>query len=171
MTDGCVQFNVNSWHYKVTKTVFPDYATDWDNKPRKTSLCPYMRHVVVAMLLVAFVVPWRKLPYRIQDYAWLVQAESIFLILVVSTAYAMDFADEYIGNDRIIPFNDLVMYGFLGGNLVGVVGGLLIFGAYSLSEYIKGRPKKDHKTRGLLKTYMSAKHDKICPCVEFVDDD
>lgn len=164
--DSCVQFNRKSWHYKTANFVFPSL------KYRdRTSLCPYMRMVVFATAIIPFVFLWRKLPYSIQNYAWLVQAESIFLFLVVSTAYAMDFADEYIGNDKIIPFWDMVGYGFLGGNLVGVLGGLLIFGAYSLSEYIKGRPKGEHKTRGLVKEYFHARHDKICPCVEFVDDD
>ena len=167
MNDGCVQFNKNSWHYKLVHLVFPSFfwsASDIVN------LCPYMRRVVISVLAVAFVVPWRKLPDRIQEYAWVVQGELIFLAIIVIGAGLMDISDERAGNERLPEFQYLVIYGFIGGNLIGLFGAGLILGGYALSDYIKGRPKKDHKTRGLLKTYVQSKHDKICPCVEFTDD-
>lgn len=171
MTDGCVQFNKNSWHYKATKFVFERRLVDYADRPRPINLCPYMRAVVFATALIPFIFMWRKLPYRVQEFGWLVQVECIFMFLVLAVSYGMNIADESAGNDKFPPFNDLVMYGFLGGNLVGIVGGALVFGVISLTEYIKGRPRKEHKTRGLVKTYMASKHDKICPCVEFVDND
>lgn len=167
MTDGCVQFNKNSWHYKITHFIFPSLF--WHDG---VNLCPYMRAVVASILLLPFIYAWRKLPCRVQDYSWLIQAELIFFSLVLLASFLIDYVDPLAKNPNVFPpFLDLVAYGFIGGNIVGIVGGLFIFGVYSLTEYIKGRPKKEHKTRGLLKTYMESKHDKICPCVEFVDDD
>jgi len=168
MTDGCVQFNKNSWHYKLVHFVFPSFF--W-SETNMVNLCPYMRRVVISIFTVIFVAGWRKLPYKIQDNAWLIQAELIFLTLVVICAGGMDIADTQVGNDKFPPFGDLVAYGFLGGNLVGVIGGSAIAGGYALKDRIEARPKTDHKTRGLIKTYVSAKHDKICPCVEFVSND
>jgi len=170
MTDGCVQFSKNSWHYKATNYVFPHKIESYNGTPRPINLCPYMRAVLASIFLISFVAPWRKLPYAIQDNAWLVQAELIFLTLVVICAGAMDFADTYRGNDRLPVLGDMVLIGFFGGNLVGVVGGALIALGFKLKDYLDGRPSKNHKTRGLIKTYVASKHDKICPCVEFEDD-
>jgi len=165
MNDGCVQFSKNSWHFKLVHFVFPAFF--WSSR---VNLCPYMRRVVVSILSVIFVVGWRKLPDRIQDNAWIAQGELIFLFLVVSMAGFLDFMDTYKETDKLPIFQDLVLIGFIGGNLIGLFGVGLIFGGYALNDYIKKRPKADHKTRGLVKTYMQSKHDKICPCVEFEDD-
>jgi len=169
MTDGCVKFNKNSWHYKTTNYVFTRRLEEWDGRNRKISLCPYMRAVVFATALIPFIFMWRKLPYSIQNYAWLVQVECIFMFLVLVVAHGLNFADEVAGNDKFPPFLDMVGYGFIGGNIIGMIGGALIFGGVSLSDYIKARPRKEHRTRGLVKTYFEAKHNKICPCVEFED--
>ncbi len=167
MTDGCVQFSKNSWHYKLVHLVFPSFF--W-SETNMVNLCPYMRRVIVSIFAVAFVVPWRKLPYRIQEYSWVAQGEVIFLTLVVMGAGLMDIADERVGNEKFPEFQVLVLYGFIGGNVIGLIGAGGIIGGFALSDYLKKRPKKDHKTRGLVKTYMQSKHDKICPCVEFNND-
>ncbi len=167
MNDGCVQFNKNSWHYKLVYFVFPAFF--WSETGR-VNLCPYMRRVVISVLSVIFVAGWRKLPDRIQEYAWIAQGELIFLAIIVIVAGFMDIADERVGNEKLPIFQDLVLIGFIGGNIIGLVGFAVIAGAITLSDYIKKRPKKDHKTRGLVKTYVQSKHDKICPCVEFTDD-
>lgn len=167
MTDGCVQFSKSSWHYKLVHFVFPAFF--WSETGR-VNLCPYMRRVVISVLSVIFVAGWRKLPDRIQEYSWIMQGELIFLTIIVIGAGLMDIADERAGNDKLPEIQDLVLYGFLGGNAIGLFGAGLIFGGFALSDYIKKRPKKDHKTRGLVKTYVQSKHDKICPCVEFEDD-
>ncbi len=165
MKDGCVKFNKNSWHYKLVHFVFPSFF--W-SASGIVNLCPYMRRVVISVLSVIFVAGWRKLPDRIQDFAWIAQGEVIFLSLVAIVAGVMDVADEQA--KQILPdYWTLVAIGFLAGNAIGLFGAGFIFGAFSLSDYIKKRPKKDHRTRGLVKTYMASKHDKICPCVEFVD--
>ncbi len=167
MTDGCVQFNKNSWHYKLVHFVFPAFF--W-SESGLVSLCPYMRRVVISVLSVIFVAGWRKLPDRIQEFAWVAQGELIFLALVVIVAGFMDITDERIGNERLPIFQDMVLYGFLGGNAIGLIGFVLIAGIVALVDYIKDRPKKEHKTRGLIKTYVQSKHNKICPCVEFTND-
>jgi hypothetical protein len=167
MTDGCVQFSKNSWHYKLVHFVFPAFF--WSETGR-VSLCPYMRRVVISILSVIFVAGWRKLPDRIQDNAWIAQGELIFLFLVVSMAGFLDFMDTYKETDKLPIFQDLVLIGFIGGNVIGGFIAVAVLGGFALKDYIDGRPKKDHRTRGLVKTYMQSKHDKICPCVEFEDD-
>jgi len=162
-TDGCVQFSKNSWHYRIAHFVFPSLF--WSE--RGVNLCPYMRAVVASIIGIAFVYAWRKLPDRIQEYAWIAQGEVIFLAIIVIVAGIMDLVDT---NDRLPEFLDMVAYGFLGGNVVGLVILGCVAGGFALKDYIEGRPKKDHKTRGLIKTYVVSKHDKICPCVEFEDD-
>ncbi len=167
MTDGCVQFNINSWHYKLVHFVFPAFF--W-SESGMVNLCPYMRRVVISAFAVIFVAGWRKLPDRIQEFAWIAQGEVIFLAIIVMVAGIMDISDERIGNERLPIFQDMVLIGFIGGNIIGLVGFGVIFGVVALIDYIKDRPKKEHKTRGLIKTYVTSKHDKICPCVEFTDD-
>ncbi len=167
MPDGCVQFSKNSWHYKLVHFVFPSFF--W-SETNMVNLCPYMRRVIISIVSVIFVAGWRKLPYRIQEYGWVAQGEVIFLSIIVIMAGVLDFMDTYKETDKLPIFQDMVLIGFIGGNIVGLVitGGVL--GGFALSDYIKKRPKKDHKTRGLVKTYMQSKHDKICPCVEFNND-
>lgn len=158
--DGCVTFNKASWHYRLVYFVFPWFIL-YDSH---MNLCPYMRHVIASIFLLPFIAGWRKLPDVIQNNAWVAQAELIFLFLVMIVAVAVDYTDV----DGIFPpWADMVAYGFLGGNVVGVIAGSVILGVSTLIDYITNRPKKDHRTRGLIKTYVQAKHDKICPCVEF----
>lgn len=166
MTDGCVQFSKNSWHYRIAHFVFPSLF--WSSG---INLCPYMRAVIASIIGIAFVYAWRKLPDRIQEYAWIAQGEVIFLTLVIITVGIMDLVDTFRGNDRLPAFLDMVAYGFLGGNAVGLAIVGCVAGAFVLKDYIEGRPKKDHRTRGLIKTYVKSKHDKICPCVEFEDNE
>ena len=162
--DGCVKFNTDSWHYKAVSFVVYRGRKIY----HKTNLCPYMRLVVASMILLPFVWLWRKLPYVIQDNAWIAQVEIIFLFAVMIVSVGIDIGDV----DSIFPpFWDLVAYGFIGGNSVGILGGMFLFGLFYLVDYIKERPKKEHRTRGLIKTYIESKHDKISPCEEFVENE
>jgi len=168
--DSCLKFNKNSWHYKVTNYVFPYTLT---HSYKKYNLCPYMRMVLVSVIAYPFMVIWNRLPYQVRDQAWVFQAEFIFLFCVMIAAFLIDYGDSNSGEVQVFPpFWELVGYGFLGGNAFGIVGGLVIFGGYALSDYLKHRHKKTtiHKTTGLFKAYVEAKHNKICPCVEFVED-
>ncbi len=169
MNDGCVQFSKNSWHYKAVNYVFRDKVQHYDGAPKQINLCPYMRAVVASMLSIIFVAGWRKLPYGIQDNAWLVQAELIFFAIIIVASASLGYLDDQ-NKDILPPFEHLVAYGFFGGNLVGVVGGACVAGAWRLKDHLDAKPKTEHKTRGLIKTYVASKHDKICPCVEFEDD-
>jgi len=168
--DGCVKFSKNSWHRRLVNCVFPYFVGYRANGEPKVNLCPYMRRVVFSIFLIPFVLPWRKLPYQIQDQAWLLHAELIFLGCIMAGAFLFDYADTYQGNDVFPDYWTLVAIGFFAGNLIGVVGGASIAGGFALKDRLKKRPKKEHRTRGLLKEYIASKHNKICPCVEFVED-
>jgi len=159
MTDGCVKFNKSSWHYRITNYVF------WIGS-YKTNLCPYMRMVIASIFLIPFIYGWRKLPDKIQDNAWIVQGELIFLSLIIIVAFIIDWNDN-IQEDIFPPLAELIGYGFFGGNALGLIGLGMLISITTLQDYIHERPKKEHRTRGLIKTYMEAKHNKICPCVEF----
>jgi len=156
MTDGCVQFSKNSWHYKLVHFVFPSFF--W-SESGMVNLCPYMRRVIISIFSVVFVAGWRKLPDRIQEFAWVAQGELIFLTIIVFASAGMSYLDDQ-DKDILPPFEHLVGYGFA-----------VIAGIVALIDYIKDRPKKEHKTRGLIKTYVESKHEKICPCVEFEDNE
>lgn len=166
--DGCVKLKRNSWHYKVTDYVFP-YMLD---SPYKSfNLCPYLRMVIAAAFSYPFMLVWNKFPYGVKKHAGLFQAEFIFLFSVVGMAILLDFVDTFEETEALPPVLDMIAIGFFGGNLVGIGGGLIIYGFIKLIDYLKHRPKTEHRTTGLLKAYVHAKHNKICPCVEFVDDE
>jgi len=167
--DGCVKFSKNSWHRRLVNCVFPYFVGYRADGEAKVNLCPYMRRVIFSIFLIPFVLPWRKLPYQIQDQAWIVHAELIFLFIIMSVAFIMDYADS-VNKNILPPYWELVGYGFIGGNIVGAVGGASLAGGFALKDHLKKRPKKEHRTRGLIKEYIGAKHNKICPCVEFVED-
>lgn len=169
--DGCVRFNRKSWHYKTANYVFPYTLEHYDGKPKGTNLCPYMRMVLFSTLAIPFMAMWNQLPDRVKDFAGYIQAELIFLALVIIVSFTLTVTDPLDDVIFFPPFSTLVFYGFIGGNVVGILGGGFLIGCVALGDYIKGRPKKEHRTAGLLKTYMNSKHEKICPCVEFVDDD
>jgi len=95
MNDGCVQFSKNSWHYKAVNYVFRDKVQHYDGEPKAINLCPYMRAVVASILSIAFVAGWRKLPYGIQDNAWLVQAELIFFAIIIVASASLGYLDDH----------------------------------------------------------------------------
>jgi len=158
--DGCVTFNKQSWHYRLANYVF--FIGGY-----KMNLCPYMRMVLCSLFLLPFIAVWRKLPDSIREYAWVVHGELIFLSLVMLVAAIVDFGDT----DNIFPsFIVMTGIGFAIGNICGLVGLSVLLGVTKLVDIIENRPYKPHRTRGLIKTYMQSKHDKICPCVEFEDE-
>ena len=65
--DACINFNKNSWHYRLVIFVFGRYwQYDYNNAGKfDTSLCTYMRHVVGAMFIFPFKGIWHILPYRV----------------------------------------------------------------------------------------------------------
>lgn len=167
-TDGCVKFNRSSWHYRVTNYVFPYVLTQ---KHKTFNLCPYLRMVIAATFSIPFMVIWNQFPERVRDQAVIFQVEFGFLFLVMIFAFGLDIMDEFKETNALPPWLDMIAIGFFGGNFFGIVGVLSILGVTHLIDYIKDRDKPKHKSVGLFKAYVNAKHDKICPCVEFEDEE
>jgi len=175
-TDSCVKFSRNAWHsrlllYVLGKGYFfwfnwNEEKKSYEDEPKHINLCPYVRLVFASLVLFPFLVVWRHLPEYIQDNPDIARALIIWAIicLVIHVA-VVSYDDElwYVG---------LVIY--FGGISVVLLSVGLILGVGELIDRIKARrrkaPIKEHKTVGLLKSYAHAKHEKICPCVEFVEE-
>ncbi len=183
-TDSCVKFSRHSWHYRLLWFTFGKYylqdldhvlELDEDNKSyRKTvwvdkhiSLCPYMRRVIYAILLLPGMAIWRKLPYSITVFKDLIHVELIFAALCLVAHVMINLNTDWVEAGGGWAW----IIGFFGGNALGLLGFGLIMAGDRIKDRIKARPKKykEHRTSGLIKTYVKSKHHKICPCVEFVD--
>ena len=187
--DSCVQFNRNIWHRRLHDLVYGKRALQrldyelkldenrnsyYDHKyvDREINLCPYMRRIIWACVLFPFLIIWRHLPqswqYRVDE----ARAIVVFAILcaIAHTIIAYTFDVWYAG-----------LVGFFGG--MGIAFG--VWGLVMIVEKIKWRryekrlkDRKEGKERkkkirfntGLIWAYFHAKHEKICPCIEFVDE-
>lgn len=150
--------NKNSWHYR-----FLTYGENaFFEVPE--SLCPYVRKIVIKALIYVFL-------------ALIVG----FFFVVVGTSVLAKFA---------VPVGLLYWVGgfalgavIICGAIAAVVGG--IFGAMFLTEKYKKRKSekriaemKKRRDAGLdpeppktlMREWIDAKHDKICPTLEFNDD-
>ena len=175
--DGCVRFKKSSWHYKLVSFVTasrynPKYNyLQWgDGEPRNINLCPYVRMVIACCVMLPFMLLWRGLPDEIRDHSDIAKALVIwaFICLGVQTLlWVVEFAD-----DQWIPppwWTMIAVY-FIGiAVALGVVG--IVAVAERLHNKYKHREKKTHRTRSLISSYFEAKHNKICPCVEFEDEE
>lgn len=178
--ESCVKLRRNSWHTKLYKRVYGehslqerDHQLDLDDEgrsyyksvwvDRRINLCPYMRRITWAIVLFPFLIIWRHLPESWQ-YDHDVEAKAIsFYVVLCAMAHI------------IINLKYDVWY----AGLLGVFGGLAIgFGIWGLVlviELLKSklyyRGSKTLPSGSLLKAYFRSKHNKICPCIEFVGDE
>lgn len=160
--DGCVRFSKSSWHYYILNIVFPEYLA-WG----RLNLCPYLRHTFVAIPLFPLILVWNRLPYQITDHKDIARGIGIYFIIITFVSILLDASyDE--------PFWLFFVLGFFGGLGLAVAFFGMVMGIVGLKDYIDDRidrEYKEHKTRGLIKTYFKSKHEKICPCVKFVEDE
>lgn len=177
--DTCVKLKKNSWHRKLHDMVYgvrklqvyhTELKLDKDNnayydhsfKDKEINLCPYMRRIVWACVLFPFLIIWRKLPESWQWHKEEAQAISIYVVLctIAHILINLEWDVWYAG-------------------LLGVFGGLgIAFGGWGLillSDRVKEkmyyRGSKSFPSGSLLKEYFRSKHEKICPCIEFVEDE
>lgn len=161
--DSCLKFNKNSWHYKLVFFLYgrwyfpiPQYST------RKISLCKYFWTVVTGVFIFPFIKLWRSLPYSIRDHEDLGRAISIWAVIC--------------GIIHIVAWSFLAEYWWLGFTVffsvlgVGALIGAVIIFIIDLID--KHREKQSKKTRrpSLLKEFIKARKNKVCPCIEFVED-
>ncbi len=126
-----------------------------------------MRRVVYALLLLPGMAIWRKLPYSVTQFKDLIHIELIFATLCLFAHILINLNPDWVEAGAGWAW----IIGFIGGNLLGLMAFGIIAGGDRIREKIRARPKKyrEHKTSGLIKTYVKSKHHKVCPCVEFVD--
>ena len=188
--DTCVKFSRNSWHRKLHDIVYGKHELqqldnelklDEDNNAyrdyfwvdKQINLCPYMRRIVWACVLFPFLLVWRHLPTNWKYHKTEARAIVVFAILctIAHVLLAYGAGIWYAG-----------LIGFFGG--MGIAFG--VWGLMILCEKIEwkltekrfkeikeGKIKKTKNKKfiniGLISAYLHAKHEKICPCIEFVD--
>lgn len=180
--NACVRFSRNSWHRRLVGYVwgnkylqYVDFTTKLDDagvastkkemRDKYISLCPYIRRVILGSMVFPFMAIWKSLPETIRYYKDLIHVEIIYAFLCLTAHILINLRPEWVeaGAGWALPI------GFFGGNALGILGFFAIAGVMRIKDHIDNRPQKEHRTRGLVKEYMEAKHNKICPCVEFVD--
>lgn len=176
--DTCVKLKKNSWHRKLHDKVYGKHKLqyyerklklDKENnsyyefiwKDRKINLCPYMRKVVWACVLFPFLLIWRRLPQSWQYHEELAKAISIYVVLcsIAHILINLEWDVWYAG-----------LLGFFGG--LGIASGCwgLALLLDRLKEKMYYRGSKTFPSGSLFKAYFRSKHEKICPCIEFVED-
>lgn len=209
-----------TWHYRLIDYV---YKGQWDHKRHPTNLCPYMRKIVMAIILLPGMAVWHNLPDRLTDHPDVakslvilaIMVHTIMFILTVTSGGELILKDtEYI----ITQYPCLAQYdlqscvdvvttvkseiSFTADGTVlnvktsevertvltikwwwgwavyfGIIAAIIIIvlfsaGVVALYDKIRDRPYKPHKkseTRELVSAYFTAKHNKICPCIDFKD--
>jgi len=169
-----IKFSKHSWHRRIVDwgmgkdyLAYPDYKFKstkgnktherfWEDKP--INLCPYMRALAVCVLLSPWIGFWKILP----EYCriWHQDATKGFLILGSLGAFIHVFGTLQLGFEWWWVPLGISFISMLALVLLGI-----ILGSMALSDWIRGRPKSE-KT-GLIREYMKAKHDKVCPSIEF----
>jgi len=152
----------SSWHYRLVNYIFP-YFFHWNNR---VNLCPYMRRLVTCIFLFPFVAGWNTfMPERLREYTGICQALAIYVILVLSFSVCLDY--WYVD----VPWHVFAIAGIFGGFAIGAVFVGVVLGVMRVVDHIENRPRhySEHKTIGIAKAYVGAKHDKICPSIKFCD--
>lgn len=167
-----IKFGKKSWHRRIiTWGLGREYLEyyDWNEDGGKydlkekdnINLCPYMRHLIGVFLISPWIALYKILPkYCKEDHPdmtkiFLAVGSICAIIHVLGTQVLEGFEWWYV------PVGTAIMTGMISG----ILG--LIFGCMALRDWLDDRPES-HKSN-LIKEYMKAKHDKVCPQVKFVD--
>lgn len=186
-----LQFNTDSWHYRLVLYVFGDSfftekdkidfdATNkthqmvWTRKPRVVNFCPYCRAVVASITLLPIAWIKRKLPRKEKKYKPFDAKKSKRNLKIIKIC-AM-FGIGLFGVHQLVVGNyGLAMFHFS-------IASFQIWGTYFFKWYGKWYEKrmdKKHKNKkpqsqtkknpSLIIEYLHSNHSKICPAVAFVD--
>jgi len=165
-----LKFGKRSWHRRViTWGLGREYLEwkDWNDtndgliwkEKKNVNLCPYMRALIGVILISPWIGLWKILPkYCTFDHP---DMTKIFLIVgsicaTIHILFAGTGVFEWWWMLAGTAIMAIVISGFVG----------LIFGVMALKDWMDDRPVREHKPN-LLREYMNAKHNKVCPQIEF----
>ncbi len=172
-------YSKNAWHYRLVNWVFPwFFETSYGCGESKTNLCPYVRAILASLILAPWVVIWRALPDVIKTHPNIGRGVIIYFFLSHGVAYLLNHALVTVDNKPEIWWLGWGI--FFGGIITAlVIIGLVVIGSTMVdkindrrTEYRRNHPKdytKDSTIR-LVADYVEAKHENICPCIVFKDE-
>jgi len=184
MTDKELKYSTGSWHYRLV-----DYT--WDYAPR--NLCAYLRLLLLSFVCCPLFFVWRKMPELIQEQDRLCQILfiygilvhfSMFMITVVSGGVITNYeaTTETIGTTTVRTAVETKItiewwwgwaFYFISILAVSALIGFTI-GVLNLLDKIKHKKQNDPnmtRTIDLFTNYVHAKHNKICPRINFIDEE
>ena len=153
--DDKIHFSMHSWHFRLVK---------YSKGVHYTSLCPYMRAVVMSFFMLPFKYAWNALPDFINDHEDWGRVVIGYAMCVAFISMLGSWASES-------PFYAWMLVGLGGGYLLMII----VYGIYkaccAVGDWNDDRPRHytEHKTRGLMKEYVQAKHNKVCPSICFAE--
>ena len=178
--ESSLKCDTNSWHFKTINETWKNYH--WTPVPR--NFCPYMRKLVVSLIVLPFVLLWRQFPESIRNYqdiaitlfSYFIIVHTVYALLFVLSGgvwYDREWENGNVINETVKQFEWWWGTAFYLGSIavVGAVIGLVMV----VCDYLDERKRKQreqgvyskNKSVSLFKDYMHAKHNKICPFMDF----
>lgn len=184
--NGCIKFTKNTWHYKLVTFVFGKhyfsgekyYKGKWIKKGYDTSLCEYFWTVVLCSLIFPFKGFWGILPYGVKEHEDIIKVLLIWLIISALIHAFVVFKGIGIPEVQIWYLGIVIYFGGIGVALAGIgfiAGVMKINDKYDewlkkrLEVHLNRKPKI--KKPSLALEFIKAKKSKICPCIQFVDEE
>ena len=170
--DSCLKFG-KGWHYKLVQYVWGrSYFNSWGDPkyPRRISLCTYFWSVVLSTFMYPVSIVWHtRIVHNHEDLSkaigiWILISTFVQIIIVVLAGLSEWW---WIGL--------AIFFGGIGAG-AGVAGAIIgIENLYNRIKYYRRQRYKEvvRKPRkpSLIKEFIKAKKNKVCPCIEFIDED
>ena len=148
-----IEINKNSWHGRLTK-----YTWGEDHIKNTRSLCPYFWSVVVAI----FIGPVRWLVWKVEDWGhWMRVVIGLGILILALGIYY-----------RPEPTFWMTIIILIGGNIIWFMWQVGVWYEKRhpyVPTYGVRPPHMKTKQPGLLKTWLNAKKDKVCPIIMEVE--
>lgn len=160
-----MKISKNAWHYKLLAWETYDGTLSSVDMPK--NLCPYMRKLVKSIVTAPVRYAYRLLPDIMQEHADTVKILGIVAAIIHLFVWGFTTAEPKFEYEWWYTF---AAYGAISGVIGTIVG--LMFGVDALIN-LRENKKKDCKVSGpnIVTQYIKAKHNKICPIIEFVKDE
>lgn len=163
--DSCLKLSKGSWHYKMLLCLKGQYYFyHYQGEQKRLSLCKYFWTVVIGVFQYPFTLMWRSLPLSIQDHDEAGQAIGIWLAICTVVQIVFMLVDPSWWWVGFTVF-------FVGLGFVGAVVGILALFEFLMDKhYQRSIKKRLARKPSLFKEFIKAKKNKVCPCIEFVDE-